>query len=757
MQNTPKKFQGVKLLPLKARNIMQILSRHRRMTVLIIIVLSILKINGTKELKFTSESSIGDENIITKESKSNYDSEDSDKISQMSTKDSFKSKKSDTNFDESINPDKDHTEDFMLANEREEMKYHTKYQGLYGTEEVWKALAIKTSKNKRKTQTNHVFKWEGVNLYENEYGKELIQSIKTKIKASMENFLTSVNSEGKPDEVVKIDKSQYGEGPFANKDLNRGEVIGLFNGLLYTETEDYLIGRKRRSYLMSIDMPITDEPGKTILLYIDPFEKSGKVNDCRKNIHSKHKTTDDEEQQNMIWMNFTYDGLKYIAEVIVKNVRKGQEILTYYGEEYQISERPIIFPQSSLFELLLKKEPTKEDIDQIKKSKKAMKYNYIHYSTKINEFRCSYSDFQSNRHTVSRGKHFEDCQRNALFRYKNNPHAKCFPLDNIAECKKELEINNQIELLYLALEIEEKYQHIKEHSKKCSLYNNIHYRNEGVFQCTYSETDKDSTRTVFTNRFFGKCIIGCQYMIKHYPEKYKYAPENIAQPVTQEVLNERIQFQDKETVYNTQYDIPDHENMNDEQKKMQASRFNNICYKKNQKAFVCTYRSKNKGGSVQISSGNTLAKCVLKCLKIIEENPKKYNDARDRASIATLKIVDESEIKLIKQLETEYNELEKIYGELEPKDQAKLYYRMFYHTIGGTGGEKKFQCVFGRKAVTNINLFHCLAGCQKKFEGTEVGKLKSKKTLKDQGHTHFVDIVGGNECVIFDDELGAFV
>jgi hypothetical protein len=454
----------------------------------------------------------------------------------------------------------------------------------------------------------------------------------------MKTWIESENSEGKSNTAIQ--NCDYGEGIFATKNLKPCDIIGLFNGYRYTAEEAHKIPASRYPYLLAMDMLKYNDPTKTVSVYIDPFKKSEKVNDCRKNIHGEI-TDDDRERLNMVWIEFLYHGFKYIAEVIIKPVETNKQIFTYYGEDYKCepekqslanarktkTNRKIkarsfeLFPSKALFDLLLKETKSKSDDESIKKAKQAIEYNNVRYFAKDDSFICEYTDDKTGyQHTLAQQKQEIKCfitnvqeKLKNLMKYPNTP-------PEIAQRKEDTEIDMQIKLTYSAVEIEKQYWKIKEGDQKCALFNNVHFiKASEMFFCSYSRQNQK----VFSNKSFGKCIIGCQYLFKTYPEDYKNIPPDFAQLIKPEVISKQKDFERKMQEFNKKYNI---DSIIDP--KEHAKIVNNIYFSiiKNQVYFKCRYKSTKTGVRTYVGNGRTVAECVIRCREKIKENKAQYRD-----------------------------------------------------------------------------------------------------------------------------------
>jgi hypothetical protein len=172
-------------------------------------------------------------------------------------------------------------------------------------------------------------------FYDNKNRKELQKTIKENLKKQMPALLKTELSEGKIEDMIEVKSSKgKGKGLFAKKEFSPGDIIGLFNGPRYTAEEyDQLIKPfAREDYILVVD--VKNKKNKNEQLIIDPFYKSGMMNDCRSDL-DELPTDKDLEAQNALWITFRYKKIVYIAEVAIKKIDRGKEILTYYGSQYQ--------------------------------------------------------------------------------------------------------------------------------------------------------------------------------------------------------------------------------------------------------------------------------------------------------------------------------------------------------------------------------------------------------------------------------------
>jgi hypothetical protein len=161
-----------------------------------------------------------------------------------------------------------------------------------------------------------------------------------KIYKNVKNYVKSLENNHIPKCKVKVAKSDTaGVGVFATKKINQYEVIGIWSGDLYGVDDLYLFqhgGAKaeRNAYVVELN--------KNNPLILDPKGVHGFPNDCRNlnNFQNAMGTLNNEEIEkfNLGWLEFTYRGVPYMAEIALQKVIPGKtkaiELHTYYGSKY---------------------------------------------------------------------------------------------------------------------------------------------------------------------------------------------------------------------------------------------------------------------------------------------------------------------------------------------------------------------------------------------------------------------------------------
>lgn len=112
--------------------------------------------------------------------------------------------------------------------------------------------------------------------------------------------------------------------------------------------------RERAHYHLSIQYG--SDPDDCLI--VDPYSLSGKVNHagslaCDDSVEKSEKETPD-PRQNLLWVDLLYKGIPYIGEVAFRNISKGDELLTSYGDAYNLDpfhkdhEHPRKFKEKAL-------------------------------------------------------------------------------------------------------------------------------------------------------------------------------------------------------------------------------------------------------------------------------------------------------------------------------------------------------------------------------------------------------------------------
>jgi len=178
--------------------------------------------------------------------------------------------------------------------------------------------------------------------------KRIVKNVKACILEQVPKILDhgGRGEEWKPGICVKDSSVCGGLGLFAMQDFKAGMLIGLLLGKLMTEEEaEFYYGpgtraRERASYICSI--PVGEET-----LIIDPFNFSSRVNHA--GILGDSTPVDTE---NMAWVEIIYQGIPYIAEVVIRDIKTGEEILTNYGKSYHAD--PFLDPETKPSALIMK-------------------------------------------------------------------------------------------------------------------------------------------------------------------------------------------------------------------------------------------------------------------------------------------------------------------------------------------------------------------------------------------------------------------
>lgn len=160
--------------------------------------------------------------------------------------------------------------------------------------------------------------------------KKALKRLQKRLENIIPKALEVTYGEFKPDVEIKESTVCSGLGMFAKKDFIIGDVIGLFLGKLMTEEEAaYYYGpatrkRARAKYIYSFLAG-----GETLV--IDPYNYSSRVNHAGELGNSQPVET-----ENMAWVELIHkNGIPYVAEVVIRNIKCGDEILTNYGESYR--------------------------------------------------------------------------------------------------------------------------------------------------------------------------------------------------------------------------------------------------------------------------------------------------------------------------------------------------------------------------------------------------------------------------------------
>jgi hypothetical protein len=403
--------------------------------------------------------------------------------------------------------------------------------GYRATIPVWNTLLPEAvaAHRSEKASENIGIQWKFYGDYD--FTKEMQEKIKSNIKQLIrDGVFNSQHPEGKKDVRICKSKSVVGEkGLCATDDLEPGEVIGLFNGKMYTreEIDNGSIRLSRERYLMSMEIPTSKYNFPENQVYIDPFQKSGKVNDCRKKIKCK-LTEKDKKRLNMIWIEFDYQGFRYIAEVIIKPIRSGEEILTYYGDKYQCAEnkKRNKIPHSEWTmiefspEMLENTQKLEKEYKNYPLKEKAAMFHNISYDANGQNFRCYYDmdtgPLEKRHVSVYNNQDFGMCIIGCLAKLKKYPHQFIGHPPNIAQVKitkKETEnLKERIEKFNKENNIpdREKADEETKISQASRFYGVSYHKSNNRFTCSYREGNKTISFGRTGINGLTECILKCQ-------------------------------------------------------------------------------------------------------------------------------------------------------------------------------------------------------------------------------------------------------
>merc|ERR1712098_657950 len=154
-----------------------------------------------------------------------------------------------------------------------------------------------------------------------------------------------LNSLSKGNDKIFVKQSEVeGVGAFAQRTIEKYEVIGIWRGDLYGADDQWLFqlgGAKahRNAYVIELNSRKREDA-----FILDPDEIHGAMNDCRdfgNFLEAMGSLTEKEKERfNVGWLEFKHFGVPYMAEIALKKIEitdEAKELFTYYGTKYVLN------------------------------------------------------------------------------------------------------------------------------------------------------------------------------------------------------------------------------------------------------------------------------------------------------------------------------------------------------------------------------------------------------------------------------------
>lgn len=169
---------------------------------------------------------------------------------------------------------------------------------------------------------------------------KLITSLKKYFK-QLKNKEFKEKTEVKNSTFVSMIVGKQHVGRFATQDIKRHTVFSHYNGNVYTSREGKILFEDgvskhcdRASYILSVDGKEWKADSQPVA--VDPNLLCGATNDCRNNLYLNDYCEADAKRENVAWFTVIHENIPYAMEVATKNIKRGEELYVFYGENYNL-------------------------------------------------------------------------------------------------------------------------------------------------------------------------------------------------------------------------------------------------------------------------------------------------------------------------------------------------------------------------------------------------------------------------------------